>query len=178
MALVLKISPVGIDRIIDLIQVALFNGLNKLGWDSLPGVTYEANHRAYKNETKDGIIPEIYDGKKEYRDIYFDDNVSANSFFLVDDSRTGDKKYSIIISVIFQLKLNKIFPLIDHRADEEAHRDVLNVLERNPTQAKIQSLITGIDNVYSGLRVDQVEFDNMQPFHVFRVDMEVNYENC
>ena len=175
MPLIQKIEPVGIDRVIDLIQVDLFNGL---AWDSLPNVTYEANHRAYKNETSDGIIPEIYDGKKEYREIYFDDNVSASSFFLVDDSRTGDKKYSIIVSIIFQLKLDKIFPLITHRADEEAHRDVLDVLERNPTQAKITALITGIANVYPGLKIDQVRFDNMQPFHVFRVDMEVNYENC
>lgn len=174
MPLIRKILPVGIDRIIDSIQVTLFN---KLGWDSLPSVTYESNHRAYKNETEGGIIPEIYDGVKEYREVYFDDTVSANSFFLVDDSRTGDKLYTIIVSIIFQIKLDKIFPNITHRADEEAHKQVLDVLERT-TLVKINSLQTGIANVYSGLLVVQSKLDNMQPFHVFRVDMDVNYENC
>lgn len=174
MPLIKKISPVGIDRIIDSIQVVLYN---KLGWDSLPNVTYEANHRANKNETANGIIPEIYDGKKEYREVYFNDKVDASSFFLIDDTRTGDKLYTIIVSIIFQLKLDKIFPLITHRADEEAHKQVLDVLEKT-TLVKINSLQTGIANVYSGLLVDQSKFDNMQPFHVFKVDIDVNYENC
>ncbi len=178
MPLIQKILPVGIDRIIDSIQVTLFN---KLGWDSLPNVIYESNHRAYKTpgklEEREGLIPEVYDGKKEYREVYFDDNVSASSFFLVDDSRTGDKLYTIIVSIIFQLKLDKIFPTIIHRADEEAHKQVLDVLERT-TLVKINSLQTGIANVYSGLLVEQSKLDNMQPFHVFKVDMDINYENC
>lgn len=172
MPLIQKIKPVGIDRIIDSIQVVLYN---KLGWDT--GTVYEANHRAYKNETEKGIIPEVYDGKKEYREIYFNDKVDANSFFLVDDTRTGDKLYSVIVSIIFQIKLDKIFPNIVHRADEKAHKQVLDVLERT-TLVKINSLQTGIANVYSGLLVDQSKFDNMQPFHVFKVDIDVNYENC
>lgn len=173
MPLIQKISPVGIDIVIDILQKKLFN---ELGWDT--NTTYEANHRAYKNETEDGIIPEVYDGKKEYRDIYFNDTVDANSFFLVDDTRTGNRAYTTTVSIIFQLKLDKIFPNIIHRADEEAHAQVLQVLEINPTSAKISSLQTGISNVYSGLLVDQSKFDNMQPFHVFKVDMDVNFNNC
>jgi len=176
MPLIQKISPVGIDRIIDSIQVVLFN---KLGWDT--GTTYESNHRAYKNprtiEGRDGLVPEIYDGKEEYREIYLNDKIDANSFFLVDDSRTGDKLYTVIVSIIFQLKLDKIFPNILHRADEEAHKQVLDVLERT-TLVKINSLQTGIANVYSGLLVEQSKLDNMQPFHVFKVDMDIDYENC
>lgn len=176
MPLIQKISPVGIDRIIDSIQVVLYN---KLGWDT--GTVYEANSRANKTpgklDGKEGLIPEVYDGKKQYREVYFNDTVDANSFFLVDDTRTGDKLYTIIVSIIFQLKLDKIFPLITHRADEEAHKQVLDVLERT-TLVKINSLQTGIANVYSGLLVDQSKFDNMQPFHVFKVDIDVNYENC
>ena len=178
MPLIQKISPVGIDRIIDSIQVVLFN---KLGWDSLPSVTYESNHRAYKTPGEingtSGLIPEVFDGIKEYKEVYFNDNVDASSFFLVDDTRTGDKLYTINVSIIFQLKLDKIFPLITHRADEEAHKQVLDVLERT-TLVKINSLQTGIANVYSGLLVDQSKLDDMQPFHVFKVDMDIDYENC
>ena len=178
MPLIQKILPVGIDRIIDSIQVTLFN---KLGWDSLPNVTYESNHRAYKTPGelagREGLIPEIYDGKDEYREVYLNDKIDANSFFLVDDSRTGDKLYTIIVSIIFQLKFDNIFPNITHRADEEAHKQVLDVLEKT-TLVKINSLQTGIANVYSGLLVDQSKLDDMQPFHVFKVDMDINYENC
>ena len=43
MSLVQKISPVGIDRQVDKIQVALFNDL---AWDSIAGVTYDSFPRA------------------------------------------------------------------------------------------------------------------------------------
>lgn len=176
MPLIQKIKPVGIDRIIDSIQKTLFN---KLGWDT--GTVYESNPRAYKTPGKlngrEGLIPEVFVSDKEYKEVYFDDTIDASSFFLVADSRTGDKNYSIVVSIIFQIKLDKIFSNITHRADEEAHRQVLDVLEKT-TLVKINSLQTGIANVYSGLLVDQSKLDDMQPFHVFKVDMDVNYENC
>jgi len=173
MPLIRKTAPQGIDRIIDILQVKLFN---ELGWDT--GTVYESNHRAYKNETKDGIIPEIYKGSKEYREVYFDDKIDASSFFLVDDTRTGNRAYTTTISIIFQLKLDEIFPNINHRADEEAHVQVQNVLEINPTSAKLSSLVVGLSNVYSGLLIDKLKETDMQPFHFFRIDMEVDYNNC
>jgi len=173
--LIQKIAPRGIDINIDKLQVKLFDGL---GWDSLPSVTYESNHRAYKNETSDGIIPEVYDGIKEYREVVFNDKIDASSFFLVDDSRSGESPFNTTVSVIFQLKLDKIFPNVTHRADEEAHADVLNILKTNQAGAKISSLVVGLSNVYSGLIVDTSKYNDMQPFHVFKVDMDVNYSNC
>jgi hypothetical protein len=174
MALIRKISRTGIDTYIDQLQVDLYNGL---GWDT--AAAYDSYARAYKNETNEGnLIPEIHVSGNEYNEVYFNDNIDANSFFLVDDTRTGDKVYSTTISIIFQLKLDKIFPLISGRADENAHVAVLSILEDNSTIASISSLITGINNVYAGLKVDQSRFNDMQPFHVFRVDMLVNFQNC
>jgi len=178
MPLIQKIAPVGVDRDIDRINEHIFN---ELDWESISGVTHEANHRAYLNKIVDGNlrIPELFNpATKDYEESYFNDNVAASSFFITDDTRTGSRKYKITVSIIFQLKLEEIFPLINHRADEEAHVDVLNALEDNPTGAKIIGLVTDIDKVYEGLNVSNIKFTDMQEFHVFRVDMDLNYENC
>jgi hypothetical protein len=175
--IVAKVAPKGVDYVIDKIQ----NGLNKnLNWTN-----YTCNHRAYKNEKDGAIIAELYTRNGNYTDCLFDDKLDASSFFLVDDSKKiKDGVISQRISIIFQLKLNKQYPTVQHRADEEAHNDVYNALCNAGYRTYIDEVITGASNVYNDLKlgmewVDLYKFD-ISSKHIFKVDLTLRYSvsNC
>lgn len=187
MALINKISPVGIDVPIDRLQGLLYDGfganITALSWVSAVN-GYESYHRAYRNEDNQdtaGQIVEVYDTDNEYKDVFNDDNFSATSFFLIDENiGTDGHLYNTDISIIFQINLAETYPNITHRADEEAHKEVLLKLEENPWDSySITGLITGISNVYSALNLGKIRYTDMHPKHVFMVNMNVQYEyNC
>lgn len=174
MALIQKIAPrVGIDRIIDNLQVLLWDGL--LLWqNAIKG--YNSYSKAEKNEVENGRLPEVFTGGKEYKEVFTDDDFSATSFFLVGNNRpiVDEVIVQATIDIIFQVNLQEIY---GGREDEQAHRDVFLILKNNPwTYSISDSLVTGISEVYSGLKIDQVKFDDMQPFHVFKVSMVAEYD--
>jgi len=176
MALVQKISPKGIDLPIARLQTALYSGLT---W-STGGNTYQSYERAYKNEKDGSKLPEVFmgnsdTGKNEYREVFNNDDFSASSFFLASDNRTGDDLITSDVDIVFQLDLKKLYPLIVHRADEEAHQDVTSILFGNVSDYKVTNIITGVSNVYADLNLTKINPDDMHPFHVFKVTMEVYY---
>lgn len=174
MALIKKTSPVGIDTVIDNLQVLLWEGL-ELWQNATNG--YNSYSKANKNESNDnGRLPEVFTGGKEYKEVFTDDNFSATSFFLVDNNRpiVDEVIVQATVDIIFQVNLQEIY---SGREDEQAHRDVFLILKDNPwTYSITDSLVTGISEVYSGLKIDQVNFDDIQPFHVFKVSMVVEYD--
>ena len=149
MPIIKKDDPKGIDVPLAILQKLLFDNVT---WNNSPN-TYVSYERAYKNATIDNKLPEVYTGNNEYIEVFTDDSVPASSFFLASDNREVGDRIAADIDIIFQLDLNKLYPNIAHRADEEAHKQVLDVLERT-TLVKINSLQTGIANVYSCLLVD------------------------
>ena len=146
MALVLKDNPVGIDFRIDQIQRKLFTELT-VNQDKV-WTNYESYHRAYKNESQQGKVPEVYVGEGEYKELFTNEEFSATSFFLVDNSKPFASKYTVSVSLIYQVILNEIYPSISHRADEEVHAAVAIALEKC-TQLQITSLVTSIADVYT-----------------------------
>lgn len=182
--LILKTNPVGVDVPVDRLQKLLYNGI--AGIDPVTWVAngYESYHRAYKNENNEGtsgLRPEVYDANNEYKEVFFDDNFSATSFFLADNTLNSPDGhlYQTEISIIFQLRLNELYPAITHRADEEAHNEVLVKLENNPWSYTVSQVITGIPQVYEDLNVDKVRYDDMHPKHVFMVKMSIEYsQDC
>ena len=179
MAVKRKISPVGIDVIIDGLQNYLYTNLLDKGWTS-----YESYPRAYKNETKEGnIIPEFYTKEGEYEEVYFDDAFNATSFFLTRDTSelASESNYTTDVKIIFQVKLNKLYPSITHRADEEMHKDVMLLLEKNPyTDGFVIKKTTGIKKVYNDEGLEKTnEFEDMSNYHVVKFDLKINYRyNC
>lgn len=161
-----KTNPVGIDKRIDRIQHLLFNGLD---WTN-----YDSYHRVYLNETGDEKAFEFYLSENEYKDVLYDDRKSATSFFTTKENSNKNGTWSNEISIIFQLNLAELYPLIGHRADEEAHRDVINVLEKNGFD--ITSKEVGIRNVYSDMGYGKGKFEDLEPFHVFKININLEYE--
>lgn len=177
MPLIQKIAPKGIDIAIARLQLSLYNGLT---WKNTPN-TYISYERAYKNETNDNKLPEVFLGSAntggvDYAEVFTDDTVSASSFFLVSDNRTIDDIISADVDIIFQVDLKKLYPNIAHRADEEAHEEVTTVLQNNSGNYPMTNMITGVANVYSDLRITQVNLDDTQPYHIFKVTLNVTYE--
>jgi len=176
MTLISKISPVGIDVEIDRLQKALYKHLTStnIGWTD-----YESYHRAYKNETNDNRKWEVYVSGKEYKEVLFDDKFNATSFFIVSDTYEAVDQIGMFqtnVSLIMQLKLDEMYPSIAHRADEEAHRDVIIGLNNSNTNNKVTGVTKGIRNVYTEIGYGANKFDDMHPHHVFRVNMEVIFE--
>ena len=76
MALVSKISNVGIDVIINEIQTLVYN--------TLTSTNYESYSRAYKNETRDESQVqkyEVWNAGDEYKEVFLSDRFNATSFF-------------------------------------------------------------------------------------------------
>ena len=176
MALLLKVDPVGIDRPIDKIQQALYTGLVTNGTWTM----YESYHRAYKNETKDGIVPEIFTGKKDYKDAFTDDGFTATSFFLIPDEVgvLEGSKFQAEISIIFQVDLAKLYPNApdSRRFDEEMHNEILNILNDLDANFTDVDYVTSLDSVYAGLDTSKIKWNDLQPYHVVRFTVTANYD--
>ena len=176
MALLLKVDPVGIDRPIDKIQQALYTGLVTNGTWTM----YESYHRAYKNETKDGIVPEIFTGKKDYKDAFTDDGFTATSFFLIPNEVgvVEGQKFQAEISIIFQVDLAKLYPNApdSRRFDEEMHNEILNILNDLDANFTDVDYVTSLDSVYAGLDTSKIKWNDLQPYHVVRFTVTANYD--
>ena len=71
-----------------------------------------------------------------------------------------------------------MYPSITHRADEEAHNDIA-VLLQDFAEFDIVGITKGMRNVYSDIGYGVGKFEDMQPFHVFKVDIDISYnQNC
>lgn len=171
----LKTIPQGIDVVINDIQKAVASSLS---WNG-----YNAYLRVYKNETENGLIPEFYKDITQakvgdYEEVYLNDNLNASSFFYTSDniqSSEDGRMFQTSLSMVFQVDLAAVTNIQDSRNDEEVHGQVIRAINSS-INGKVNSLITGIKNVYSEFDTSKVKWDDMQPFHVFRVDIDVNYE--
>lgn len=173
MSVVSKINPVGIDKPIDIIQNALFDGLVTNG----SFVDYTVYPRVYINESKNGIKPENYTSKNEYKDVFVDDGHALSSFVIVDPTRdsTTTTNFTPNISIIFQARLDKLITGITHRPDEEFNNQVAVILNRLRSRGIIlEGLVTGLENVYAEFDTTSVKWDDMNPFYVVRFNLTVS----
>lgn len=171
--LVRKTYPIGIDKIVDAIQVKLdestfFSGTD---WDNFP--------RAYKNPKHvrtNGYMPEVYDGNGEYKEVLMNDKMTLTSFFVAGDQRPySNTNMTSDLSLIVQCSdLDEIFPSIEHRADEELIHKFLNILNVVPG-IKITNIETSISEVYKEFDIRDLIFDDMGSFFVFRVNMSTSF---
>ncbi len=171
--IVLKIAPVGVDVAVNTIQAAIYKARVTNGnWDG-----YKSYHRAYRNETSKGVRPEVFIGKEnEYRDVFMDDDFTVTSFFLTAPSTpVNDGMHTSDISIIFQVNLEKLYIEAPERFDEEFKSEIVNVLTGLGGQFDYVDTLTDLDDVYAGLDTSEVQWDNMQKFHVVRFELTANY---
>ncbi len=170
-----KTAVEGIDKKIQALQLKLHTDLSS-EWDTS---LYDSYGRAYSVPLEKGgyklelfnqiVDDETHHGSNEYSgDIYISDKKAALSFFYVRDEEYEDHQYESIVDIVFFVNLSLLKASITHRADEEVREDVLELLKTEPLGFRIKSLVVGIDNVFSGMDVSNIKYDNMQPYHVFK----------
>jgi hypothetical protein len=174
----LKTNPLGIDLRIGQIQTFLYNNL-KTTW-GLNDSSFNMFGRAYRNQTADGYIPEVFMGT-DYRDTFYDDKVAATCFFGVKETvKVEEKGYNTAeVFAIFMVNLNKI-KTQGKRMDEEAKLDVELLVNKDPYGFLPQGTMTGIESVfseYSGWKkTDGMKFRDTQPFYCFRINFRLMYK--
>lgn len=180
MSLVLKSDPVGIDIMIERLQKKMFPLLLKK-WGLVDG-KYNCTPRCYRNQKETGYIAELYVGKNDYREVYYDDKVSATSFFGIgQEEKITDKNATVAdVHLIFSVNLKEIKPG-NERNDEAARLDVQSILDTwgQTMGFLLQGTITGIDKIlyeYPGSRKEMgLKYNDMHPKLWFRFDMKLYY---
>lgn len=137
--------------------------------------------RAFTNERiVDGdkqIIPEVFETTKEYKEVLFNDRWNVSVFFTVDSERNNLKDQpETVISAIFAVNLNAIYPGVNYRQEENVHADVMQIFEVSNTAYAIDSidLTVGL-NAYDPFYKENVKQYNMHPWHTFRFDFAMRY---
>jgi hypothetical protein len=144
---------------------------------------YQSYGRVYRNQTKDGYIPEAYNTKGEYKEVLFDDTNKLQSFFGVGErSEVEGSQHVIPVHLVFHADLCKIYETlgIPHRPDEELRTTITNIIRKTlGFGLSYISLETGVENVfreYSGTRIEKgMKYRDMHPMHCFRFNMELRH---
>jgi hypothetical protein len=178
-------SGEGLSSAIQSIQEELYSGLSNLWLGDIEGFG-----RVYKNiENSSDDIPKYYKSAKifiaevfnsnkgDYQDVYYDDNKSSLFCFLI--SNKDDTEDQVLfknkVKVVFMIDLSKIYPSSNERQDSKAEKDAVGVLRDINGSYIIGEIQRGIDNVFSEYTTNKIRFNDLHPFHVFSVNIELNY---
>lgn len=178
--LIQKDSPVGIDIVVQKIQKSIHDYLtNRVGWSVDDYVSYP---RCYRNPDNESILPEHFENG-EYREVLFDDRFHVSSYILTDENiEVNELNFNAVKgSITFQGLLDKLYPDVLHRADEEMNNDVLQAV-KSSVETEVANMIVGIYNVYNNVSLrkrlkEEVKFDDMNDFHVLRIDFMFTYSD-
>jgi hypothetical protein len=173
----IKDIPQGIDKQIQAIQTLLYDQL-KTAWN-LSDNKLAMYGRAFRNQTSDGYVPEVYTGKGEYKEVFFDDSFSASVFFGVRENITYNKGTATAEAfIIFMVNLDKI-KRPNYRDDESARIDVEKIMSQIRFGFLMQGFTTGIDSVFSeyqGWRKSKgLKYKDQSNSHCFKLNFKLIY---
>lgn len=186
--LVTKINPVGIDWYIQQLQTRLHTELVGVsGWNLSDTGQYKCYGRAYRNKKGNGYVAENYESDKEYKEVYWDDTLTAISFFGLSSTPVKKSiKSEAEVHLVFFADLDKLAlkdsdgNTIAHRADEELRNSVLNVIGKFSYGFSVLSVELWLENVlreYSGsYRDERLKTVDMHPVHCFRINMKIIFD--
>jgi len=178
-------SGEGLSSAIQSIQEELYSGLSNLWAGDIEGFG-----KVYKNieNSSDDIpkyyksskifIPEVFNSiKGNYEDVYYNDIKSCVFCFLVSDKDDTEDQvlFKNKVKVVFMIDLSKIYPSSNERQDSKAEKDAVGVLRDINGSYIIGGIQRGIDNVFSEYTTNKIRFNDLHPFHVFSVNIELNY---
>lgn len=180
-----RIIKSGIDAPIDGLQRLLYpNIVAAWGLNADSAADYNSYSRAYRNQTEDGYIPEVFVSGKEYKEVLVNDKIKALSFFAVgENTRFQGNQLEADVSMLFFVNLTKI-NASSERADEEVRQQIIQMVQGIKSFGfAFTGVETGVDSVlrdYDGLRKSPgFKFRDMHPFHCFKLNFTVRYKsNC
>lgn len=167
-------SAYGIDVAINNVQTDLYASLVSLWHGDIEGYG-----RIHKNNKKDDkVIPEHYTKEGQFKEVYYDDKLGADFFFIVgnDDSTEDQLLYVSNVKCVFMLNLNRIYPSDEERSDVKAQKDVVEILRKYDYHGyKITGISKTISNIFSGFDTSKIKFTDIQPAHCFSINIDLSY---
>lgn len=163
----------GIDVLITKYQNKLHSYLcTEWSLDTLSPSDYLCYDRCYRNQTKNGFIPEVLNGN-DYKEVLLNDNTKVLSFFGVGNNISqSNEQMTANIHLLFFIDLQKVF---GGRYDETARQNVMQFATKGDYGFKVDSIQIGIDNVLSEYNGSKLAYKDLQPYHIFRLNFTVNY---
>ena len=184
--LITRTNPVGIDFHIQKLQTKLHTVLiNADHWNLADTTKYKAYGRCYRNKNDKGYIAENYESANEYKEVYWDDTLTAISFFGISNNivRTigseADIHFVMFANLTTLALKDRTGATITHRADEELRQMVLKVIGKNAFGFSVTGVDLWLENVlkeYPGSRRDdRLKVVDMHPIHCFRINLKLSY---
>lgn len=171
-------NPVGIDYKLQQFQTKMHSYLiTKWGLSLTSANDYKCYDRCYRNQTKEGFKPEVYDQNGSYTDLLFNDNVKVQSFFGIGNTLNysqPNKANDADVHLIFMVNLEKL-KNTKTRPDEEVRQDIQSFLVHSHFRFILTSIQIGIDTVFSDYSAVTVKYRDMQPLHCFRFNFDNLY---
>ena len=168
----LRTNISGLDAVLDTFQKDLYDSLAS-------NLNFEVYGfpRVYKNNTDKGVVPEIWnEAKNDYDEVFLDNNQDLSFFFIDGDVHTTDNGnfFKAPLKIVFIANLEK-FDTIS-RADSELHRLAVHSIQEDTYQDFIiDGIEKGVENVFRGFKTDQIQADDLQPWHIFAVTGKIGY---
>ena len=172
-------NPVFVDKAIVEIQTAL---------GTIPWLTHSFG-RSYEKETNVSneiiVEPLVYKGSSEYLTVSMNDNLQAQSWFIVGDQIPIDYEantynfYEVETSIVFWANLKKIDSAkgVNYYFAEELKNDVRTLLTNmhpKSSNFEINRIIEDKDDVFSEYTFKQIDKQYfMYPYVGFRVDLNL-----
>lgn len=167
-------DPIGIDEVIEKVKNDIYDNLVDL-W----GGEIDAYGRVYKNiNSSNQFKPEAFYGEGEYKEVFLNDEVSCTFFFLEGDKDTTEDEILFVsdVKVIFMVNLKEIYPNNKGREDERARAVAVDVLRDFTFHGyTIKGIQKGLKNVFLGLDISQMKYQDIQPYHCFSIEIDLEY---
>jgi hypothetical protein len=190
--LLTKTNPTGINLYVQKLQTELHNKLIAK-WAISDTTQYKCYGLCYRNKLDNGYVAEVYDEGGDYKEIFWDDNLTATSFFGLSGSIDHVVNDQTNIHLVFFVDLDKLAlkdfkgNTITHRADAEVRQGVESIIGSYSNGFQLKSTELWLENVlreYPGSRRDggslKVKAD-MHPIHCFRLNLKLVFnpnKNC
>lgn len=174
--LVQSSNPKGIDVSIQALQTKMFTYLSTLWSLDVLSPDYSCYDRCYRNQTKDGLVPEVWNGN-DYKQVFFDDKTKVQSFFDLSPNIQVNSNGNNVASVYLIFMVNLEIKGKNIRPDEEIRQDVQSFLSSNPFGFNLNSISIGLDNVFSDFNASKIKYRDMNPLHCFKFTLEKTYNH-
>lgn len=191
--LITRTNPAGIDWYVQQLQTKIHNMLiSSAYWNLADATQYKAYGRCYRNKKDTGYVAENYESAKEYREVYWQDSLTAISFFGLSGAiSVGAVNNEAEMHLVMFCDLAKLAlrdtdgNLIVHRADAEVRQMLEKIIGKSSFGFQLVSTEFGIENVlkeYPGsIRDERLRVVDMHPVHCFRLNLKLTYnpqKNC
>ena len=165
----LRTNTSGQDCVIKSLQTDIYNELSKQ-FDNVEGYG-----RVYRNNTDNGVIPEVFISGDDYGEVFLNDTQDVTfSFITSENHSTNDGQlYITEVKAVFWFNLEKLD--FEQRNDSEAQRIVSVILNDLIRGNEISEIQTGLSNIFNGFNIDDLKYTDMQPYHCFSINFDIQY---